>query len=148
VVKSVVSCDQLAKADLRQAVGVSVTIKSATEFDTEKGKYCKVSGTIAPAVGFEVDLPMEHWTQRYLEGGCGGMCGSVRASIETAGSCMPALNGEFVVAGDDMGHSGGMGGPGGQGLGFPGSGLPEVLGGMQVGGMPMGGSNPPPGMGP
>jgi feruloyl esterase len=117
VVKSVVSCDQLAKADLRQAVGVSVTIKSATEFDTEKGKYCKVSGTIAPAVGFEVDLPMEHWTQRYLEGGCGGMCGSVRASIETAGSCMPALNGEFVVAGDDMGHSGGMGGPGGGAMG-------------------------------
>jgi len=113
VVKPVVSCDQLAKAELRQAVGASVTIKSATELDTEKGKYCKVSGTIAPAVGFEIDLPMEHWTQRYLEGGCGGMCGSVRANIANAGSCMPALNGEFVVAGDDMGHSGGMGGPGG-----------------------------------
>ena len=117
VVEPVVSCGQLAKAELRQAVGASVTIKSATEFDTEKGKYCKVSGTIAVAVGFEVDLPMDHWTQRYLEGGCGGMCGSVRANIGNAGSCMPALNGEFVVAGDDMGHSGGMGGPGGGAMG-------------------------------
>ncbi len=115
VVKPVVSCDQLAKADLRQAVDVPVTIKSATELDTEKGKYCKVSGTIAPAVGFEIDLPMEHWTQRYVEGGCGGMCGSVRANVGNAGSCVPALNGEFVVAGDDMGHSGGIGGPGGGG---------------------------------
>lgn len=115
VVKPAVSCDQLAKAELKQAVGAPVTIKSATEIDTDKGKYCKVTGTIAPAVGFEVDLPVEHWTQRYVEGGCGGMCGSVRANIGNAGSCMPALNGEFVVAGDDMGHSGGMGGPGGGG---------------------------------
>jgi hypothetical protein len=68
-----------------------------------------VTGTIAPAVNFEVDLPAEHWTQRYLEGGCGGMCGTVNATIGNAGTCMPALNGEFVVAGDDMGHSGGMG---------------------------------------
>ena len=111
-VKPVVSCAQLAKAELKQAVGASVTIKSATEIDTEKGKYCQVTGTIAPEVGFEVDLPMEHWTQRYVEGGCGGMCGTVRANVGNAGSCMPALNGEFAVAGDDMGHSGGMGGPG------------------------------------
>ena len=109
IVKPVVTCDQLAKAELAQAVGTTVTIKSATERDTEKGKYCKVTGTIAPAVNFEVDLPLDHWTQRYLEGGCGGMCGTVNATIGNAGSCMPALNGEFAVAGDDMGHSGGMG---------------------------------------
>lgn len=118
-VKPVVSCGELAHAALGQAVGTSVIIKSATERDTEKGKYCQVTGTIAPAVGFEVDLPMEHWTQRYLEGGCGGMCGTISASISNAGSCMPAINGEFAVAGDDMGHSGGMGGPGGGGA--PGS---------------------------
>ena len=112
VVKPVVSCDQLAKAEIGKAVGVSVTLKGAEERDTDKGKYCKITGTIAPAVGFEVDLPMEHWTQRYLEGGCGGMCGTISASISNAGTCMPALNGEFAVAGDDMGHSGGMGGPG------------------------------------
>jgi len=108
-VKPVTSCDQLAKADLAPAVGTKVTIKAAEERDTPKGKFCKVTGTIAPAVGFEVDLPMEHWTQRYLEAGCGGMCGSINASINNAGTCVPALNGEFVVASDDMGHSGGAG---------------------------------------
>src|SRR5580704_1841084 len=90
VVKPVASCDQLAKADLASAVGAKVTIKAAEERDTPKGKYCKVTGTIAPAVGFEVDLPMEHWTQRYLEAGCGGMCGSINASIGNAGTCVPA----------------------------------------------------------
>ncbi len=109
VVKPVVSCDQLAKVELAQAVGNKVTIKAAEERDTPKGKYCKVTGTIAPAVGFEVDLPMDHWTQRYVEAGCGGMCGSINASIGNAGTCVPALNGEFAVASDDMGHSGGMG---------------------------------------
>jgi hypothetical protein len=112
VVKPVVSCGQLARTALAQAVGVAVTIKSALERDTEKGKYCQITGMIAPAVGFEVDLPMEHWTQRYLEGGCGGMCGTVSASISNAGGCMPAMNGEFAVASDDMGHSGGGGAPG------------------------------------
>ena len=114
-VKPVVSCDQLAKAELSQAAGAGVTIKSATVTSTEKGQYCKVTGNIEPTIGFEVDLPMEHWTQRYVEGGCGGMCGRINASVTNAGSCMPALNGEFVVAGDDMGHTGGPPGTGSDG---------------------------------
>lgn len=112
VVKPVVSCDQLGSADLSKAVGKAVTVKSATVTDTPKGKFCKVTGTIAPAVNFEADLPMEHWTQRLAQGGCGAYCGNVRATIERAGTCMPALNGEFAVAGDDMGHQGAAGGPG------------------------------------
>ncbi len=39
VVKPIVSCDKLAAADLAQAVGTSVTIKSAARRDTEKAKY-------------------------------------------------------------------------------------------------------------
>lgn len=109
VVKPVISCDQLAKIELSQAAGAGVTIKSAVVTDTPKGQFCKITGTIDPAIGFEVDLPLAHWTQRYLEGGCGGMCGMVHVNVERAGSCMPALNGEFAVASDDMGHSGGMG---------------------------------------
>src|SRR5580698_10308850 len=50
VVKPVVSCDQIARNDLAQAVGSAVTIKAAEERDTPKGQYCKVTGTIAPAV--------------------------------------------------------------------------------------------------
>ena len=112
VVMPVMSCGQLIKTDLAKAVGAAVTIKAAAETDTAKGKYCKVTGTIAPSINFEADLPMEHWTQRYAQGGCGAYCGNVSVKLERAGSCMPALNGEFAVAADDMGHQGGMGGPG------------------------------------
>ena len=98
VVKPVVSCDQLAKAELGQAVGASVTIKSATGLGTEKGKNCRVSRTIAPAVDFEVDMPMEHWTQRYLEAGCGGMCGSVRTNVAcTVGRWNPRDDRELLA---------------------------------------------------
>jgi feruloyl esterase len=106
VVKPVVSCDQLAKTDLSQAVGAKVTVKAAEVTDTPKGKYCKVTGTIEPSIGFEADLPMEHWTQRYTQGGCGGYCGSIRLGIGVSGSCVPALNGDLAVATDDLGHQG------------------------------------------
>lgn len=103
-VKPVQSCADLAKADLRPAAAAAVTIKSATVKDTAKGQYCAVVGNIEPSIGFEVDLPAEHWTQRYLQEGCGGLCGMLAVKVDNAGSCLPALNGELVIASDDMGH--------------------------------------------
>lgn len=112
VVKPVLSCADLAKADLTHAADTPAKVQSATVIDTAKGPFCKVLGNIEPSIGFEVDLPVEHWTQRYYQGGCGGLCGMRAAGISNASSCAPALNGEFVVAGDDMGHEGQMGGSG------------------------------------
>jgi feruloyl esterase len=113
VVKPVVSCDQLAKMDLSTVAGATVTIKTATVTDTPKGQFCKITGTIDPAIGFEVDLPVEHWTQRYAQAGCGAYCGNININISQASACLPALNGEFASASDDMGHEGGMNSPGG-----------------------------------
>ncbi len=110
VVKPVAACEDLVHADLRQAADAPVTITAAAKVDTPRGAFCKVEGSIAPSIGFEVDLPVDRWTQRYLQGGCGGMCGMTRVGITNAGRCGPALDGEFVVAGDDMGHKGSMGG--------------------------------------
>lgn len=107
VVHPVLACAALAKADLAAAVGAAVTLRAAT-VDTPKGQYCQVTGTIAPAVGFEVDLPLAKWTQRYLQAGCGGLCGNINASIGNAGTCLPATDGEFVVAASDLGHRGMM----------------------------------------
>jgi hypothetical protein len=112
VIKPVQSCAELGKMDLSHAADRPATIQSATLIETEKGPFCKVLGNIEPSIGYEVDLPVEHWTQRYLEGGCGGLCGMRGVGVTNASSCAPALNGEFVVAGDDMGHEGQMGGPG------------------------------------
>jgi feruloyl esterase len=113
-VSPVISCEQLAKADLNQVAGAAVTIKSSTVADTPKGKFCKVKGNVDPAIGFEVDLPLEHWTQRYAQGGCGAYCGDIHLGLNHTGSCMPALNGEFAVASDNLGHEGGMGNPAGE----------------------------------
>ena len=104
VVKPVMGCEQMASADLSAAVGAPVKIDSAKLVETPKGSYCKIAGKIAPEVGFEVDLPAEHWTQRFLESGCGAFCGDIHTNIGQASSCMPALNGEFAVAGDNLGH--------------------------------------------
>ena len=114
-VKPIISCSQLGQVDISHAVGANVSPEVTEELDTPKGKYCRVMGNIDPAIGFEADLPVEHWTQRFAQTGCGAYCGSIRANINQAGSCGPALNGELVVAGNDLGHQGGMGGPGASG---------------------------------
>ncbi len=110
VVKPVLSCEQLAGTELAGAADAAVSITEASLIDTAQGPFCKVVGNIEPTIGFEVDLPVERWTQRFLLGGCGGLCGMTRVGISNASRCAPALNGEFAVAGTDMGHTGSMGG--------------------------------------
>lgn len=110
VVKPVINCAAIANADLSGEVGAAVTVKAGV-IDTPKGQFCQIKGTITPSIGFEVDLPVATWTQRYLQAGCGGLCGSINASIGNAGTCRPALSGEFAVAATDMGHTGKMGSP-------------------------------------
>ena len=106
VIKPVSACEQLAKADLNKTAGTEVRITSAAVIDTPKGQFCKIKGAFDIDDNFEVNLPVDHWTQRFLEPGCGGDCGNVRATIGSAGTCTPALNGEFAVAANDLGHEG------------------------------------------
>jgi feruloyl esterase len=100
VIKPVLTCDALAKIDLSKAVGTPVTVQSTSIADTPAGQFCKVMGHIDPAIVFEVDLPLDRWTQRFEESPVNSMM------IGNAGSCTPASNGEFAVAFDNQGHSG------------------------------------------
>jgi hypothetical protein len=104
-VQPVVACEALSSVALAPATGAPTTIISAKAISGPK-PYCEVRGTIAPAVTFEVRLPRV-WTQRYLQTGCGGLCGSLRINAEKADGCAPVTNGEIVLASTDMGHSGG-----------------------------------------
>ncbi|WP_321814878.1 MULTISPECIES: tannase/feruloyl esterase family alpha/beta hydrolase [unclassified Paraburkholderia] len=110
VVAPVQSCEALAQTKLDAAVGAPVSIETR-RVSTAQDEFCEVSGTIEPAIGFKLDLPASKWTQRYLQAGCGGLCGMINASIGNAGDCRPALDGEFAVAATDMGHTGRMGAP-------------------------------------
>jgi feruloyl esterase len=116
-VAPVASCADLLSFDLSGPVGAKVQIRLANPVDDGRpAPYCRVLGTIDPAIQFEVRLPLTVWTQRYLQTGCGGLCGNLNINVGRTEGCAPATNGEIALASTDMGHSNG-GGRGGRGGG-------------------------------
>ncbi len=109
------SCASLANLNESTMDTGKVTIAAATVTTTTAKQFCEVRGTIAAApssaINFQVHLPLTKWTQRYVQVGCGGLCGNVNVAIDNASGCAPALNGEFVVAANDMGAKVPEGGP-------------------------------------
>ena len=111
VVQPVVACSALVKADVSGAVGATTHITSAEEVaDGKPAPYCRVLGYVEPAVKFEVRLPLKTWTQRFVQTGCGGLCGSLNVRLNNDDGCYPAQHGELVLSSTDMGHEGGMDG--------------------------------------
>src|SRR5579863_1831306 len=106
VVKPVMTCDQFAQADLGKIADAKITIKTATILDTPKGQYCRITASVEPEVNFHADLPIDHWTQRFVL----GAQGRYTDITGHASGCLPALNGEIVVA--TSGGGGNGGGPG------------------------------------
>jgi hypothetical protein len=68
--------------------------------------YCAIQGVIAPKIRFELRLPTQGWTQRYLQVGCGGLCGVLNVRTEHADGCVPVQSGAIALASTDMGHEG------------------------------------------
>ena len=71
VVKPAMSCDQLAQADLSKITDAKIAIKTAAILDTPKGQYCRITASVEPGISFHADLPIEHWTQRFVLGAQG-----------------------------------------------------------------------------
>lgn len=69
-------------------------------------QYCALTGHIAKYIGFEVLLPTRTWRERYLQIGCGGLCGSIGLNAPESTDFKALADGYFVVASDDEGHSG------------------------------------------
>ncbi|WP_324768561.1 tannase/feruloyl esterase family alpha/beta hydrolase [Pokkaliibacter plantistimulans] len=103
------SCSDLATTDLTDIGGAGSVITSAAETTTNGIQYCTVNGTLAPSIGFTVTLPVSTWTQRYLQLGCGGLCGKINLTSGASDGCAPLTRGEFVQASTDMGHQGSSG---------------------------------------
>lgn len=80
-------------------------ISEARETQVEGKPMCVVKGYVSPQIQFEVRLPTQGWTQRYLQTGCAGLCGtlSVRAPQR---ACPMLQRGELATASTDMGHQG------------------------------------------
>jgi hypothetical protein len=110
-VAPVIACAKLASADISSAVGATTHISSAQEMPQGMpAPYCRVTGYVEPMVKFEVRLPLTTWTQRFVQTGCGGLCGMLNIRLGNDDGCYPAQHGEFALASTDMGHSGGMDG--------------------------------------
>ena len=103
----VVDCAAVAGLDLTGVTDARVTIRSAIVKTTgAPAPYCAVEGTIAPANTFALRLPTTGWTQRYLQTGCGGLCGTSEINYTQAATCAPVADGSIASATTDMGHQG------------------------------------------
>ncbi len=110
IVRPTGACGDLAKTDLAAIGGAGSHVASATEKTGVQGQLvCSVEGVLAPSISFRVELPVQTWTQRYLQTGCGGLCGNLSLQIGAADGCPTVQAAGFVVASTDMGHQG-MGG--------------------------------------
>ncbi|HEY3444348.1 MAG TPA: tannase/feruloyl esterase family alpha/beta hydrolase [Paludibaculum sp.] len=106
----ITECAELAKADFSRLQDAPLHITSAAEVrDAQPAGYCRILGVVSPKVNFEVRLPLAGWTQRYLQTGCGGLCGNLNIRVNNADGCLPAQRGEFALASTDMGHRSGDG---------------------------------------
>ena len=107
VVKPASSCAALSAVDLTGIGGSGSRVVTAQQEVKDDGvAVCAVEGVLAPSVGFRVELPTQTWTQRYLQVGCGGLCGRISLEPAAADGCVPFESNRFVVASTDMGHQG------------------------------------------
>ena len=110
VVRPVMECDQLRGMELSELAGVPMAIATAEVKQEAPAPYCEVHGYVSPQVDFEVRLPTTNWTQRYVQNGCGGLCGTTGAPRVTIGEDDgPAMRGELALATTGAGHTGGNG---------------------------------------
>jgi feruloyl esterase len=63
--------------------------------------FCRVAGTVAPRIGFELWLPREHWNGRLLAVGSGGFGGDLDYD-----SLADRLREGYAVTANDTGHRG------------------------------------------
>jgi len=103
----VMDCADVVGLNLDRVTDAAVTIQSATVVTTgAPAPYCAVRGTIAPADTIVMRLPIHGWTQRYVQTGCGGLCGNANINYTQAATCPPVADGTVASATTDMGHQG------------------------------------------
>lgn len=105
IVKPVKVCADLNKVSLTDIGGEGSRITSAKEITINDATACEVEGNVHPTIGFKVLLPVSSWQQRYMQIGCGGLCGNISLQIGAAAGCTPLQTNGFVMAATDMGHS-------------------------------------------
>ncbi|KAE8893942.1 hypothetical protein PF005_g13517 [Phytophthora fragariae] len=96
VVEPLITCSDLLSLNLTSIGGSGTNITEAAETE--------VDGYLPPQAKWMMRLPIATWTQRYLQAGCGGLCGAqlVTLSVPAAEGSEQYENGHFAVATTDM----------------------------------------------
>jgi len=121
-------CAALAQFDLQDEAGAPARITSAAIVDVPArgldlaptrvsgfgrrpdgarriGKYCLVTGYVAPQNKFELRLPLpEDWNHNFFFAACGGFCGAINGAL-----CAPPLERGYSTVTGNGGHDGGAG---------------------------------------
>jgi hypothetical protein len=106
VIPASMSCAQLAKTTSVAGQKIQIVEYQTASASASSPTYCAVTGHINAYIGFEILLPVSTWRQRYLQVGCGGLCGSISIAPPETTGYKPLADGDFVLAAEDDGHSG------------------------------------------
>jgi feruloyl esterase len=112
--RTVIACGQLATPshNFTNVPEAPTYILSATQTGSGGGAVCHVTGYIAPQEQFQLALPVSTYTGRYLQSGCGGLCGwslssatpASAANCPTATDLTAASAGQMAGGTDNQGH--------------------------------------------
>ena len=106
VIPASMSCSELARTTTVAGQKIQITEHQTASASAGAPVYCAVTGHINTYIGFEILLPVSTWRQRYLQIGCGGLCGSISINPPETTAYKPLADGDFVLAAEDDGHSG------------------------------------------
>ena len=100
-------CTALATADFSQTLDAPTQITGAKLIPAEGDvpEYCQLDGYVSPNVGIELRLPTDRWNGKFLEMGCGGLCGEFSTYTLKAGhDCDHGLRKGYACLVSNQGH--------------------------------------------
>ncbi len=111
IVTPVIDCRGLAGQSFDGHLGSAASVLNAriVKLKDSRKAFCLVRGYVAPTIQFSLWMPVDGYTGRYLQGGCGGNCGVVMHSVAPSADNRLAFGGAFAVGFEDSGHVGGDG---------------------------------------
>lgn len=100
-------CKALMNVDFSKVLDAPTQINESKwiEVNGATPTFCEVRGYVAPSVGFELRLPAKNWNEKFLEVGCGGLCGSTTHITSCEG---PLRRGYACIVTDDGHHGEGV----------------------------------------
>jgi hypothetical protein len=95
-------CTAMKQVRSLTADGLRISIVNAaiTKVYDDLPEVCQVEGYVAPTVGFKIALPVHGWNGKYIQGGCGGACGTTKLFW-----CDEPLTRGYACLNTDMGHT-------------------------------------------